>query len=86
VVIFDSFLLSSFIVVLQHTYGFTNLLEYHGSGAFNLTIYPEWDSILQDMTSRPSEVVIVSARRRGGGHGGWSKDNPYLEDVSRVPM
>jgi hypothetical protein len=65
---------------LEHTYGFTNLLEYHGSGAFNLTIYPEWDSILQDMTSRPSEVVIVSARRRGGGHGGWSKDNPYLED------
>lgn len=35
---------------LEHTYGFTNLLEYHGSGAFNLTIYPEWDSILQDMT------------------------------------
>lgn len=32
------------------------------------------------MLQQPPDVVIVSARRRGRGHGGWSKDNPYLED------
>ena len=27
-----------------------------------------------------SDVIIVSAKRRGRGHGGWSKHNPYLEE------
>ena len=26
------------------------------------------------------EKMIVSAKRRGRGHGGWSKNNPYLEE------
>ena len=61
-------------------YHFNNLEKYHGTGAFNLTMYGSWDSILLDMLQQPPDVVIVSARRRGRGHGGWSKDNPYLED------
>ena len=24
--------------------------------------------------------MIISAKRRGRGHGGWSKNNPYLQD------
>eukprot|EP00970_Alexandrium_tamarense_P018010 scaffold13205_cov124-Alexandrium_tamarense.AAC.1 len=24
--------------------------------------------------------MIVSAKRRGRGHGGWSKNNPYLQE------
>jgi hypothetical protein len=27
-----------------------------------------------------SDEIIVSAKRRGRGHGGWSKHNPYLEE------
>ena len=61
-------------------YHFNNLEKYHGTGAFNLTMYGSWDSILLDMLQQPPDVVVVSARRRGRGHGGWSKDNPYLED------
>jgi hypothetical protein len=53
--------------------------SYHGTGAFNLTIWSSWDSILFDMLQQPKDVVIVSARRRGRGHGGGSKNNPYLE-------
>ena len=33
------------------------------------------------MIRQPPDVVIVSARRRGRGHGGWSRNNPYLEEV-----
>ena len=60
--------------------------HYHGTGAFNLTKFDEWDSILRDMLSRPSDVVIVSAKGRrydGGwqGHDGKRKVNPYLEEV-----
>ena len=55
--------------------------SYHGTGAFNLTKYPEWDSMLIEMMFMPADVVVISAKRRGRGHGGWSKDNPFLEEV-----
>ena len=71
---------SFFFLLPQNMYHFTNLEKYHGTGAFNLTMYPLWDSILLDMLQQPADVVVVSARRRGRGHGGWSKDNPHLQD------
>jgi len=63
---------------LEDKYEVENLVGYHGSGAFNLTKYPEWDDLLIDLLKRPSDVIVVStkAKRRG------SKNNPYLEDVS----
>lgn len=60
--------------------GTSNLGNYHGSGAINVTRHPEWDSALRDMMGQPNDVMIVSAKRRGRGHGGWSKNNPYLEE------
>ena len=57
-----------------------NLGNYHGNGAINTTKYPTWDSVLYDMMNQPNTHVIVSAKRRGRGHGGWSKNNPYLEE------
>ena len=57
----------------------TDLLYYHGTGAFNTTLFEGWDSYLLDMVDRPSEFIIIQARRRGGGRGGWSKNNPYLQ-------
>jgi hypothetical protein len=69
------------IIYPQDTYEFGNLEEFHGTGGLNITKWDEWDSILTDMLQRPADVVVVSARRRGRGHGGWSKDNPYMEDV-----
>ena len=41
----------------------TNLLEYHGSGAFNLTRYPDWDSIFVDMIDRPRSKIILQAKQ-----------------------
>jgi len=64
----------------EKTYQCNNLNSYHGTGAFNLTKWTSWDSILADMIRQPPDVVIVSARRRGRGHGGWSRNNPYLEE------
>jgi hypothetical protein len=58
--------------------GTANLGNYHGIGAINVTRHPTWDSALRDMMEQPNARVIVSARRRGRGHGGWSRNNPYL--------
>jgi len=60
--------------------GLQNLGNYHGTGAFDVSRYPTWDSVLLDMMRQPNDKMIVSAKRRGRGHGGWSKNNPYLEE------
>jgi hypothetical protein len=60
--------------------GTTNLGNYHGTGAINVTRHPTWDSALYDMMDQKNTKMIVSAKRRGRGHGGWSKNNPYLEE------
>jgi hypothetical protein len=52
--------------------GQTSRKRYVGDGT--------WDGPLLAMLEQPKDVVIVSAKRRGAGHGGWSKDNPYLQD------
>jgi len=30
--------------------------------------------------NEPNTKMIISAKRRGRGHGGWSKNNPYLQE------
>ncbi|KAG7373433.1 hypothetical protein IV203_034157 [Nitzschia inconspicua] len=59
-----------------------NQLEYHGTGATYCTTQfgGTWDGPLLAMMEQPKDVVVVSAKRRGRGHGGWSKDNPFLEE------
>ncbi len=58
-----------------------NLLDYHGSGArFIEDFGGRWDAPLVAMTEQPRDRIIVSSKRRGRGHGGWSKNNPYLEE------
>jgi hypothetical protein len=66
---------------LETTYEFRNLEMYHGTAGLDLQKYDSWDAILFDMIQRPNDTVVVSAKRRGRGHGGWSKNNPFLEEV-----
>lgn len=63
--------------------GWKNLENYHGSGALNMTTFPAWDTVFLEMMEQPMGVVVVRAKRRGRGHGGWSKNNPYLEVCQR---
>ncbi len=59
----------------------SNQLEYHGTGAGYIERFGgTWDAPLLAMMEREKDVVIVSAKRSGKGHKGWSKNNPYLED------
>jgi len=65
---------------IQDFLGLQNLGNFHGTAAFNVHKYPMWDSVLIDILRQPNQKVIVSAKRRGRGHGGWSKNNPYLQE------
>ena len=57
-----------------------NLGNYHGTGALDITTYPTRDAPLYSILQQPNTKMIISAKRRGRGHGGWSKNNPYLQD------
>jgi hypothetical protein len=58
-----------------------NLLDYHGTGAqFIQQFGGTWDTPLLSMMQQPPHQMIVSAKRRGRGHGGWSPNNPYLQE------
>lgn len=58
-----------------------NQLDFHGTGAAYLDAFGgTWDAPLLAMMEKPKDVVVVSAKRSGKGHKGWSKNNPYLED------
>ncbi|CAJ1937332.1 unnamed protein product [Cylindrotheca closterium] len=58
-----------------------NQLDFHGTGAAYFEAFGgTWDAPLLAMMEMPKDVVVVSAKRSGKGHRGWSKNNPYLED------
>jgi hypothetical protein len=58
-----------------------NQLDFHGTGAAYFEAFGgTWDAPLLAMMEKPKDVVVVSAKRSGKRHRGWSKNNPYLED------
>ena len=58
---------------VERLLGKTDLLNYHGTGAFNVTRFPTWDAFFGELIEQPQTSIIVQAKRRGRGHGGWSK-------------
>lgn len=65
-----------------------NLLHFHGTGAGFLERFGgTWDAPLLAMLEQPRTVMVIHAKRRGRGHGGWSKNNPFLpERFVQIPV
>jgi len=57
-----------------------NLENFHGTGALNVTTFPDWSAVFMDMMREKDDVVVVSVRKRGQRAGGLSKNNPYVEE------
>jgi hypothetical protein len=58
-----------------------NALEFHGTGAgYIQRLGGTWVAPLLKIAQADPQKIIIKAKRRGRGHGGWSKDNPYLEE------
>lgn len=60
---------------------FTSIEKFHGTGAFNQTKFPEWDSVFLDYMDRPDEVIVIQMRqqRRQRKLSGY---NSYIESLS----
>ena len=59
--------------------GTRDLLQFHGTGGLNITLFPQWDSYLSNLIDQNKERITIQVKRRGAGTGGWSKNNPYLQ-------
>jgi len=61
-----------------------NLLDFHGTGAFNMTRFENWDSHFLELMNMPDERLIIQARRsQTQGRrlfNSGSKNNPYLQE------
>jgi len=65
----------------------TNMLLFHGTGAFDTTRYPNWDSMFVEMMDRPAKEIVVRVEARvmisGGSLSKNRKVNPYLKKPVR---
>jgi len=57
----------------------SNLLQFHGTGGFNLLRFDKWNIFFLDMMESGCDKVIITVKKRGRGIGGWSPNNPYLK-------
>lgn len=61
-----------------------SLLNFHGTGAFNMTRFENWDSYFLELMKMPDERLIIQARRsQTQGRrlfNSGSKNNPYLQE------
>jgi hypothetical protein len=80
---FHSLLFVCFVVVtvLQEAVEFKNMGNFHGTGGFNITKFPEWNSILNNMVTRPKETLVLRVQRRSNRRNkGWASNN-YLDNM-----
>uniref|UniRef100_A0A7S2NRH9 Uncharacterized protein n=1 Tax=Leptocylindrus danicus TaxID=163516 RepID=A0A7S2NRH9_9STRA len=59
-----------------------NLLNYHGTGALNATLFPTWDSVFLHLMDEPKSQISVKARRRGRNRRGFTLGNDHFLDKS----
>lgn len=77
---------------MEEFVGSKGLLHYHGTGKFNMTRYPEWDSIFLKMIDEPASSVKASVKQKGSSSRGvWNpltgkrnKVNPYLNKDEKI--
>jgi hypothetical protein len=67
---------------MQKSLDFTNIDKYHGTGAFNQTMFPKWDSIFLDYVDRPEEVIVMTVKQRQRRRSSLSGHNSYLENMA----
>jgi len=53
--------------------------QLHRSHSLTLLEEHTWDGFLLSLLERKAQVVTLRVKRRGPGSGGWSKNNPYLQ-------
>ena len=56
-----------------------NLLHFHGTGAFDVSRFENWDSFLMELVHRKHEKIIIRAKQRYPGASGTRTKNPYVK-------
>ncbi len=65
----------------QNKLNFKKIDSFHGTGAFNVTIFPEWDSLLLELANQDPETVIIEVKQKRS-HRGWGHQASYVNTIS----
>ena len=81
---FFLFFLPSFVCLSneQKQLDFKKIDSYHGTGAFNTTLFPEWDSIFLQLVMQDQETIIIEVEAQKKSHRGWAHQGNYLDGIS----
>lgn len=71
---------SFLFLFIQKTLDFPSIDNFHGTGAFNQTKFPEWDSVFLECVDRPEEVMVIQMRQRRR-QSKLSGHNAYFESL-----
>ena len=66
----------------QKQLDFKKIDSYHGTGAFNTTLFPEWDSIFLQLVMQDQETIIIEVEAQKKSHRGWAHQGNYLDGIS----
>jgi hypothetical protein len=60
---------------------FKKIDSYHGTGAFNATLFPEWDSLFLDLATQDPEQVIIEVTQKKTKRG-WGHQASYVDSIN----
>jgi hypothetical protein len=65
-----------------------SLIDFHGTGALNMTRFEKWDSYFMELMHMPKEEIIVTARKSHASgrrlFNSGSKNNPFLKQQEHL--
>lgn len=68
-------------LIWQKKLDFKNIDSFHGTGAFNVTLFPEWDSLFLDLANQDAEQVIIEVKQKRT-HRGWAHQASYINNIN----
>jgi len=66
---------------LENKLDFKKIDSFHGTGAFNITEFPEWDSLFLDLATQDPEQVIIEVTQKKTRRG-WANQGSYVDSIS----
>lgn len=66
---------------LEKKLDFKKIDSFHGTGAFNVTLFPEWDSLFLELANQDAEKVIIEVQQKRT-HRGWAHQASYINNIN----
>lgn len=66
---------------IQNMVEFNKIDSYHGTGAFNITQFPTWDSLFLNLVTHPVDTVVVTVKQKNHRRRGFGPQGNYMSKL-----